>query len=164
MATRKRRSLIGNKSAEEGGAEGTDASEAGASGPPPEADPFGPAPTTSPAETQSSLQDSGFMQERPGSAPSVPEMDLPMRPGLGSVHLLQAELAAPMTTEQRLRGADGGVDRALLVTGYRQDAVAALAAAELDGRRLEAEGAAGATVALYRTDYTLVAADVGSGR
>jgi len=89
---------------------------------------------------------------------------LPMRPGLGSVHLLQAELAAPMTNEQRLRGADGGVDRALLVTGYRQDAVAALAAAELDGRRLEAEGAAGATVALYRTDYTLVAADVGSGR
>jgi hypothetical protein len=87
-----------------------------------------------------------------------------MRPGLGSVHLLQAELAAPMTNEQRLRGADGGVDRALLVTGYRQDAVAALAAAELDGRRLEAEGAAGATVALYRTDYTLVAADVGSGR
>ena len=87
-----------------------------------------------------------------------------MRPGLGSVHLLQGKLAAPMTNEQRLRGADGGVDRALLVTGYRQDAVAALAAAELDGRRLEAEGAAGATVALYRTDYTLVAADVGSPR
>jgi hypothetical protein len=88
---------------------------------------------------------------------------LPLRPGLGSVHLLQAELAAPMTNEQRLRGADGGVDRALLVTGYRQDAVAALATAELDGRRLEAEGAAGATVALYRTDYALVADEVVPG-
>ncbi len=50
-----------------------------------------------------------------------------MRPGLGSVHLLKGELAAAMTNEQRIRGADGGVDWALLVTGYRQDAVAALA-------------------------------------
>ena len=64
-----------------------------------------------------------------------------------------------MTNEQRLRGADGGVDWALLVTGYRQDAVAALAAAEFATRRLEAEGAAGATVALYRVDYSLVAAE-----
>jgi hypothetical protein len=88
---------------------------------------------------------------------------LPKRPGLGSVHLLQAGLAAPMTNEQRLRGADAGVDRALLVTGYRQDAVAALATAELERRRLEAEGATGATVAVYRTDYTLVAGEVGGG-
>jgi len=88
---------------------------------------------------------------------------LPMRPGLGSVHLLQGELAAPMTNEQRIRGADAGVDRALLVTGYRQDAVASLMAGELDGRRLEAAGAAGATVALYRTDYTLLAAELAGG-
>ena len=88
---------------------------------------------------------------------------LPMRPGLGSVHLLQAAAAAPMTNEQRLRGADGGVDRALLVTGYRQEALAALAGAELAAGRLAAEGAAGATVALYRTDFTLVAGEVAAG-
>ena len=88
---------------------------------------------------------------------------LPMRPGLGSVHLLQGQVAATMTNEQRIRGADAGVDRALLVTGYRQDAVAGLATAELDLERLEAAGAAGATVALYRTDYTLLAAELAGG-
>ena len=88
---------------------------------------------------------------------------LPARPGLGSVHLLQGEVAASMTNEQRIRGADAGVDLALLVTGYRQDAVAGLAAAELGGERLAAAGAAGATIALYRTDYTLLAADLAGG-
>ena len=87
---------------------------------------------------------------------------LPMRPGLGSAHLLRGETAAPMTKEQRLRGTDDGVDQALLVTGYREDAVAGLAAAELDRRRLEAAGAAVATLTLYRLDYTLVAADLGT--
>ena len=85
---------------------------------------------------------------------------LPLRPGLGSVHLLMGELAAPMTSEQRLRGADAGVDRALLVTGYRQDAVAALAAAELAPPRFEAEGATAVATALYRSDHTLVAAEL----
>jgi hypothetical protein len=84
---------------------------------------------------------------------------LPRRPGLGSAHLLKAELAAPMTNEQRIRGADAGVAWALLVTGYRQDAVAALASAELGPARLEAHGAAGSTAALYRADYTLVAGE-----
>lgn len=88
---------------------------------------------------------------------------LPTRRGLGSAHLLQAAAAAPMTNEQRLRGADGGVDRALLVTGYRPEALADLASAELEVRRLAAAGAAGATVALYRSDYTLVAGEVGAG-
>jgi hypothetical protein len=84
---------------------------------------------------------------------------LPMRPGLGSVHLLKGELAAAMTNEQRIRGADGGVDWALLVTGYSQGAVAALASAELGPRRLEEQGAGGVTAVLYRSDYTLVAAE-----
>ena len=84
---------------------------------------------------------------------------LPMRPGLGSAHLLKAELAAPMTNEQRIRGADAAVAWALLVTGYRQDAVAALASAELAPARLEAHGAARSTAALYRADYTLVAGE-----
>jgi hypothetical protein len=80
---------------------------------------------------------------------------LPMRPGLGSVHLLKAELAAPMTNEQRIRGADAAVAWALLVTGYREDAVAALAAAELGAGTLEAHGATRSSAALYRADYTL---------
>ena len=84
---------------------------------------------------------------------------LPMRPGLGSAPLLKAELAGPMTNEQRIRGADAGVAWALLVTGYRQDAVAALASAELGRDRLEAHGAARSTAALYRADYTLVAGE-----
>jgi len=84
---------------------------------------------------------------------------LPRRPGLGSAHLLKAEIAATMTNEQRIRGADAGVAWALLVTGYRQDAVAALAAAELSGGELEAHGAARATAGVYRLDYCLLAAE-----
>lgn len=80
---------------------------------------------------------------------------LPMRPGLGSVHLLKAGVAAPMTNEQRIRGDDAAVAWALLATGYRQEAVAALATAELGAGRLEEQGAAHSTAALYRTDYTL---------
>lgn len=81
---------------------------------------------------------------------------LPLRPGLGSVHLLKAEVVASMTNEQRIRGADTGVAWGLLVTGYREDAVAALATAELGAGVLEANGAAHSTAALYRVDYSLV--------
>ena len=84
---------------------------------------------------------------------------MPTRPGLGSAHLLKAELAAPMTHEQRIRGADDGVAWALIVTGYRQDAVASLASAELAAARLEAHGAARPAAALYRVDYSLVAGE-----
>ena len=85
---------------------------------------------------------------------------LPLRPGLGSVHLLKGELAPPMTNEQRIRGADSGVGWALLVTGYRQDALGALTGAELEPRRLEAEGATKVATALYRSDHTVVAGEL----
>ena len=84
-------------------------------------------------------------------------------PGIGSVHLLRGALAAPSTSEQRLRGSDAGVDRALLVTGYRQDALAGLAGSDLSDRRLADHGAAGVVSAIYRTDYTLVARELGPG-
>jgi len=87
---------------------------------------------------------------------------LPARPGLGSVHLLEGALAAQMTNEQRIRGADGGVDWALLVTGYDQDSLATLAESELGKTALEARGARGIVSALYRTDYTLTAQEVGA--
>ncbi len=82
---------------------------------------------------------------------------LPARPGLGSVHLLEGALAPRMTREQRIRGADAGVDWALLVTGYSQGSLETLAQAELGAGQLEARGARGVVAALYRTDYTLTA-------
>ncbi|MCE9658434.1 MAG: hypothetical protein K8R60_07735 [Burkholderiales bacterium] len=85
---------------------------------------------------------------------------LPQRPGLGSVHLLRGALAAQMTNEQRIRGADGGIDWALLVTGYSQEALAALRQSDLDDDRLYDHGAAGADSALYRSDYTLSASEL----
>lgn len=87
---------------------------------------------------------------------------LPARPGLGSVHLLEGALTAQMTKEQRIRGADAGVDWALLVTGYDRDSLETLAAAELGRKELEARGAQGIVSALYRTDYTLTAQEVGA--
>jgi len=50
--------------------------------------------------------------------PAVPTMS-----GLGSAHLLQGDLAAEMTNEQRIRGGDGDVDSAIIVTGYELCAV-----------------------------------------
>jgi len=85
---------------------------------------------------------------------------LPAQPGIGSVHLLKGSLAAPMTNEQRIRGADAGVDWALLVTGYGQREVAALAQASLCVAELEKRGATGVVTGLYRADYTLTAQEV----
>ena len=87
---------------------------------------------------------------------------LPARPGLGSVHLLEGALTAQMTTEQRIRGADAGVDWALLVTAYDQDRLQTLAQTELGQTELEARGARGMVSALYRMDYTLTAQEVGA--
>lgn len=87
---------------------------------------------------------------------------LPARPGLGSVHLLEGALTAPMTNEQRIRGADAGVDWALLATAYDQDSLQTLAETELGKTALEARGALGVSAALYRTDYTLTAQEVGA--
>lgn len=87
---------------------------------------------------------------------------LPAQPGLGSVQLLKAAIAAPMTHEQHIRGADAAVDWALLVTGYRQEAVADLARADLGAACFEAQGATGLRTGLYRIDYTLTASDIGA--
>jgi hypothetical protein len=87
---------------------------------------------------------------------------LPARRGLGSVHWLRSALAPEMTTEQRIRGADAGVDWALLVTGYEPRAVAALAQAELGVAALQARGAADVTCATYQAAYTLTAREVGA--
>jgi hypothetical protein len=80
---------------------------------------------------------------------------LSSQPGIGSVHLLEGALTAPMTNEQRIRGADSGVDWAVLATGYRQEALSKLAQAELGGARLEQQGATSVLDATYRVDYAL---------
>lgn len=86
---------------------------------------------------------------------------LSTEPGVGSAHLLEGAATPPMTNEQRIRGADAGVDWAVLVTGYSPDAVARLAQHGLELARFEAHEATGATDAIYRMDYTLTDRDVG---
>jgi hypothetical protein len=85
---------------------------------------------------------------------------LPQRPGLGSVQVLRGAIPPPMTREQRIRGADGGVDWALLATAYSASELAAVAQAELSGRRFADQGAENVTTALYRMDYTLAASEL----
>jgi hypothetical protein len=64
-----------------------------------------------------------------------------------------------MTREQRIRGADAGVDWVLVATGYDERAVAGLERADLDKGRLEGRGATASGFGLYRTDYTLLEAE-----
>ena len=80
--------------------------------------------------------------------------------GIGSAHLLEGAATPPMTNEQRIRGADAGVDWAVLVTGYSADAVTRVAESGLTHAGFEAHGARGAADALYRMEYTLTDRDV----
>jgi hypothetical protein len=80
---------------------------------------------------------------------------LPGRPGLGSAHRLQGALTPAMTREQQIRGADAGVDGALLVTGYDRAALETLLNGELGAAALAQHGAIDATEALYSMHYTL---------
>jgi hypothetical protein len=86
--------------------------------------------------------------------------DLPAKRGIGSAHLLQGTAIAPMTSEQRIRGADSGVDFALLVMGYEADALSELARDVLGPDQLERRGATAAVAGQYRLDYTLIHAEV----
>lgn len=81
--------------------------------------------------------------------------ELPVRSGIGSVHLLEGALTPQMTNEQRIRGADAGVDWAIFVTGYSEGALAQLAEGDLGAQRLAGQGAAGILSAIYRMDYSL---------
>jgi hypothetical protein len=86
---------------------------------------------------------------------------LPGRPGLGSAHLLQGARQAPMTNEQRIRGADLGVDSALIVTGYDSGAVHACVNALCAESGLQAHGAAQVSAATYLWSYSLSSAEMG---
>ena len=82
---------------------------------------------------------------------------LPSMPGIGSAHLLEGTETPPMTAEQRLRGADAvveGVEGAVIVTGYRAEALRAVA---FDAAR---HGATGIGDTMYRFDYSLAAGEL----
>jgi len=85
---------------------------------------------------------------------------LPSRPGIGSVHLFEGALTPQMTNEQRIRGADAGVDWALLITGYSQDALASLMQADLGNAQLETHGATEVRGAMYRMEYSIIEREV----
>jgi hypothetical protein len=65
-----------------------------------------------------------------------------------------------MTSEQRIRGADAGVDSALLVTGHDLKTLRALFVAELGADELSRRGAEKVEGAVYRMDYLLAATEV----
>lgn len=85
---------------------------------------------------------------------------LPQVPGVGSVHLLEGAATPPMTHEQRLRGADAGVDWALLLTGYREQVLLQLAEGGLGAPALQQRGASQVAAALYRFDYSVSRGEV----
>jgi hypothetical protein len=80
--------------------------------------------------------------------------------GLISVHLLRGAAPAPMTAEQRMRGADAAVDWALLATGYEREALQRLALNLFSASSLEAQGAAGVRSATYDIACTLTTAEL----
>ena len=85
---------------------------------------------------------------------------VPTSPGLGSAHLLQGAATAAMTNEQRIRGADRGVDSALIVTGYDPQAVAAFAQTLTGATGLVSQGARDVTLSTYSAGYALIAAEL----
>lgn len=86
---------------------------------------------------------------------------LASRRGIGSAHLFERGAVAPMTSEQRIRGADATFDWAVLVTGYGADEVRALAQEALGAAALEARGAEEVVATSCRLDYALTAPEAG---
>ena len=82
-------------------------------------------------------------------------------PGLGSAHHLHAARQAAMTVEQRIRGADGSIDTAIIATGYDPAAVAQFTSELTAAGGLPARGATDMSSANYRLHYALAAAEVG---
>lgn len=80
---------------------------------------------------------------------------VPTTAGLGSAHLLHSAQAAAMTNEQRIRGADGGVDSALIVTGYDSDEVTAHARKLMGSGGLPDRGAGSIHLSVYRWSYSV---------
>lgn len=89
---------------------------------------------------------------------------VPHRSGLCSAHLLKGARAAAMTNEQRIRGADRGVDSALIVTGYDEASVMAYAQELCASGGLPSRGAREPSSATYRSSYSLTNAEIDVSR
>lgn len=85
---------------------------------------------------------------------------LPPARGVGGAHLFEGAVSAQMTKEQRIRGADADVDRALFVTGYDEDALARLRHGDLSHAKMQRHGSTVVSDAMYRMHYTLSDRDV----
>jgi len=81
---------------------------------------------------------------------------LATKPGIAGVHLLEGAVTPAMTNEQRIRGADAGVDSALVLNGYDEDALESA----VRGAALERHGATAILEAAYRMDYALTEGEV----
>jgi hypothetical protein len=88
---------------------------------------------------------------------------LPARRGIGGAHLLEAALAPAMTNEQRMRGADAGVDWVLLITGYSEPDLTALLQTDLAAARLAPHGIRAVIDGPYRIDYSLSRTEIDLG-
>jgi hypothetical protein len=80
---------------------------------------------------------------------------LTAQPGLGGAHLLRGAAPAPMTNEQRIRGADAGVDSALMVTAYDERALQSAEAVILGDSGLASRGGCGVSAGVYEMHYAL---------
>jgi hypothetical protein len=87
---------------------------------------------------------------------------LTVEAGVGSAHLLEAAATPAMTREQRIRGADAGVDWVVLVSGYEAAALTRLADARLC-IEMPAHGATDMVAAIYENQYALTADELRSG-
>jgi hypothetical protein len=82
-------------------------------------------------------------------------LSLPGLPGIGSAHWFEAALLPEMTVEQRIRGADVTMNAALLITGYREEALEHLPDSDFMHSLRAAQGTDGINIAAYRLDYSL---------
>jgi hypothetical protein len=80
---------------------------------------------------------------------------LPAQAGLASAVLFRSGLQAAPTVEQGMRGQDGAVGWALLVTGYSRPSVEALASGVLLPSALERRGASGVASTTYQLVHCL---------
>ena len=86
--------------------------------------------------------------------------ELAARPGHCSAHFLEGATSAVMTNEQRIRGADAGLDCALVVTAYEADALAQLEDPGALKDRLAEHGAIDILGAQYQLAHCLGAREI----
>lgn len=85
---------------------------------------------------------------------------LPSQPGLGSAHLLKGAATADMTIEQRIRGADGTVDSAIIVTAHDEAALNEAASEIVSASGLGRYEPANITSAVYAMHYSLSSTEI----